>query len=133
MLKKGKNQLSLRVVPIADQTEYAVEDADITLQLKEHFTKELESGNLTKLFNDVELPLVSVLTEMEIEGINIDINFLQELSVTLTEDINKLEKEIYEQAGEEFNIASPKQLGIVLFENMQLVAKKNENRAIFYC
>ena len=126
--KKGKNQLSLRAVPIADQTEYAVEDADITLQLKEHFTKELESGNLTKLFNEAELPLVSVLTGMEIEGINIDVNFLQELSVTLTEDINRLERGIYDQAGEEFNIASPKQLGIVLFENMQLVAKPKKTK-----
>ncbi len=126
--KKGKNQLSMRVVPIADQTEYAVEDADITLQLKEHFTKELESGNVTKLFNEVELPLVSVLTAMEIEGINIDIHFLKKLSVTLTTDINRLEKEIYDQAGEEFNIASPKQLGIVLFEKMQLVAKPKKTK-----
>ena len=126
--KKGKNQLSMRVVPIADQTEYAVEDADITLQLKEHFTKELESGNVTKLFNEVELPLVSVLTAMEIEGINIDIHFLKKLSVTLTADINRLEKEIYNQAGEEFNIASPKQLGIVLFEKMQLVAKPKKTK-----
>tara|TARA_R110002126_G_scaffold99202_3_gene230313 strand:+ start:19431 stop:22280 length:2850 start_codon:yes stop_codon:yes gene_type:complete len=126
--KKGKNQLSMRVVPIADQTEYAVEDADITLQLKEHFTKELEAGNVTKLFNDVELPLVSVLTAMEIEGININTEFLQELSVALTDDINRLEKSIYEQAGEEFNIASPKQLGIVLFENMKLVDKPKKTK-----
>jgi len=126
--KKGKNQLSMRVVPIEDQTEYAVEDADITLQLKEHFTKELETGNVTKLFNDVELPLVSVLTAMEIEGININTEFLQELSVALTEDINRLEKSIYEQAGEEFNIASPKQLGIVLFENMKLVDKPKKTK-----
>ena len=126
--KKGKNQLSMRVVPVADQTEYAVEDADITLQLKEHFTKELESGNVTKLFNDIELPLVSVLTAMEIEGININVPFLNGLSVTLTEDINRLEKEIYNQAGEEFNIASPKQLGIVLFENMQLVDKPKKTK-----
>ena len=126
--KKGKNQLSMRVVPIADQTEYAVEDADITLQLKEHFTKELESGNVTKLFNEVELPLVSVLTAMETEGINIDIHFLKKLSVALTADINRLEKEIYDQAGEEFNIASPKQLGIVLFEKMQLVAKPKKTK-----
>ena len=126
--KKGKNQLSMRAVPIADQTEYAVEDADITLQLKEHFSKELESGKLTELFNNVELPLVSVLTAMEIEGININIDFLNNLSITLTEDINRLEKEIYEQAGEEFNIASPKQLGIVLFENMKLVKKPKKTK-----
>ncbi len=126
--KKGKNQLSMRVVPIADQTEYAVEDADITYQLKQHFTGELETGNVTKLFNEVELPLVSVLTAMEIEGININTEFLQELSVALTDDINRLEKNIYEQAGEEFNIASPKQLGIVLFEKMQLVDKPKKTK-----
>ena len=126
--KKGKNQLSMRVVPIADQTEYAVEDADITFQLKEHFTKELESGNVTKLFNEIELPLVSVLTSMEIEGININTDFLKELSFVLTDDINKLEKNIYEQAGEEFNIASPKQLGIVLFEKMELVKKPKKTK-----
>ncbi|QTD36762.1 DNA polymerase I [Polaribacter batillariae] len=126
--KKGKNQLSMRVVPIADQTEYAVEDADITFQLKQLFTTELESGNVTKLFNDIELPLVSVLTAMEIEGINVDVAFLKQLSVALTEDINRLEKGIYEQAGEEFNIASPKQLGIVLFENMKLVNKPKKTK-----
>jgi DNA polymerase-1 len=89
--KKGKNQLSMRVIPIANQTEYAVEDADITFQLKQLFTGELESGNVTKLFNDIELPLVSVLTAMEIEGININTDFLNKLSVTLTNDINRLE------------------------------------------
>ncbi|MFY0630169.1 MAG: DNA polymerase I [Flavobacteriaceae bacterium] len=126
--KKGKNQLSMRVVPVADQTEYAVEDSDITLQLKEHFTKELESGNVTKLFNNVELPLVSVLTAMEIEGINLNTDFLQELSIDLANDISRLEKSIYEQAGEEFNIASPKQLGVVLFENMKLVDKPKKTK-----
>lgn len=126
--KKGKNQLSLRVVPIKDQTEYAVEDADITLQLKQHFTSELESGNVTKLFNEVELPLVSVLTAMEIEGINLNTKFLSELSVALTDDISRLEKSIYKQAGEEFNIGSPKQLGIVLFEKMELVKKPKKTK-----
>ena len=126
--KKGKNQLSMRAVPIADQTEYAVEDADITLQLKEHFSKELESGKLTELFNNVELPLVSVLTAMEIEGINLNTDFLKKLSIHLTDDINRLEKTIFEQAGEEFNIASPKQLGIVLFENMKLVEKPKKTK-----
>ena len=126
--KKGKNQLSMRTVPIAEQTEYAVEDADITFQLKQLFTGELERGNVTKLFNDIELPLVSVLTAMEIEGININIDFLNKLSVTLTADINRLEKNIYEQAGEEFNIASPKQLGIVLFEKMELVKKPKKTK-----
>ncbi|PKH50096.1 DNA polymerase I [Tenacibaculum sp. Bg11-29] len=126
--KKGKNQLSMRSVDIAKQTEYAVEDADITLQLKEHFTKELESGNVTKLFNEIETPLVAVLTAMEIEGINLNVPFLKELSVDLVSDIERLEKNIYEQAGEEFNIASPKQLGIVLFENMKLVEKPKKTK-----
>ncbi|APG66176.1 DNA polymerase I [Tenacibaculum todarodis] len=126
--KKGKNQLSMRTVALDKQTEYAVEDADITLQLKEHFSKELSEGNLTKLYNEVELPLVSVLTAMEIEGINLNVDFLKELSIALTDDINRLEKGIYEQAGEEFNIASPKQLGIVLFENMKLVDKPKKTK-----
>ena len=126
--KKGKNQLSMRVVPINDQTEYAVEDADITLQLKEHFTKELESGNVTKLFNEVELPLVSVLTAMEIEGINLNTDFLKELSVDLTNDIQRLEQSIYNLAGEEFNIASPKQLGPILFDKLKLVDKPKKTK-----
>jgi DNA polymerase-1 len=127
--KKGKNQLSMRVVPIKDQTEYAVEDADITYQLKEHFTSELAAGNVTELFNNVELPLVSVLTAMEIEGINIDTDFLKELSVALSDDILRLEKSIYEQAGEEFNIASPKQLGVILFEKLELVKKPKKTKS----
>ncbi|MBL4642205.1 MAG: DNA polymerase I, partial [Flavobacteriaceae bacterium] len=126
--KKGKNQLSMRDVELSKQTEYAVEDADITLQLKEHFTKELESGNVTKLFNDIETPLVAVLTAMEIEGINLNTDFLKGLSVDLAEDINRLEKSVFEQAGEEFNLASPKQLGIVLFENMKLVEKPKKTK-----
>jgi DNA polymerase-1 len=126
--KKGKNQLSMRVIPIADQTAYAVEDADITFQLKQLFTDELESGNVTKLFNEIELPLVSVLTAMEIEGINVNTDFLNKLSVALTDDINRLEKNIYEQAGAEFNIASPKQLGIILFEKMELVKKPKKTK-----
>jgi DNA polymerase I len=126
--KKGKNQLSMRAISIKEQTEYAVEDADVTLQLKNHFTKELETGNVTKLFNDVELPLVSVLTSMEIEGININTDFLKELSIALTADIDRLEKAIYSQAGEEFNIASPKQLGVVLFENLKLIDKPKKTK-----
>ncbi len=126
--KKGKNQLSMRVVPLKDQTEYAVEDADITFQLKEHFTKELESGNLTELFREVEIPLVSVLTAMEIEGINLNTEFLGGLSTVLTSDISDLESAIYEQAGETFNIASPKQLGPILFDKLKLVDKPKKTK-----
>ena len=126
--KKGKNQLSMRVVPLKDQTEYAVEDADITFQLKEHFTKELESGNLTELFREVEIPLVSVLTAMEIEGINLNTEFLGGLSTILTSDISELESAIFEQAGETFNIASPKQLGPILFDKLKLVDKPKKTK-----
>ncbi len=126
--KKGKNQLSMRSVESSKQSEYAVEDADITLQLKEHFEKELESGNVTKLFKEVELPLVKVLTDMEIEGININTDYLKELSVELTKDIERLEKGIYEQAGEEFNLASPKQLGPILFDKLKLVDKPKKTK-----
>ncbi|CAL2089378.1 DNA polymerase I [Tenacibaculum sp. 190524A02b] len=126
--KKGKNQLSMRQVELPKQTEYAVEDADVTLQLKEHFTKELDSGNVTKLFNEVETPLVSVLTAMEIEGVNLNTDFLKSLSNDLSTDIQELEKRIYEQAGEEFNIASPKQLGPILFEKLKLVDKPKKTK-----
>ncbi|GFD75447.1 DNA polymerase I [Tenacibaculum sp. KUL113] len=126
--KKGKNQLSMRQVDLPKQTEYAVEDADITYQLKEHFSKELESGNVTKLFNEVETPLVSVLTAMEIEGINLDTDFLKTLSKALSKDISQLEQNIYEQAGEEFNIASPKQLGPILFDKLKLVDKPKKTK-----
>ncbi len=126
--KKGKNQLSMRVVPVEKQTEYAVEDSDITLQLKVHFEKEMEVGNLTKLFNEVEMPLVSVLTAMEVEGINLDKSYLATLSEALTEDIDRLEKGIYEQAGETFNLASPKQLGPILFDKLKLVDKPKKTK-----
>ncbi|MBC8753045.1 DNA polymerase I [Kordia sp. YSTF-M3] len=126
--KKGKNQLSMRQVPLEQQTEYAVEDADITYQLKEHFIKELESGHLTKLFTDVEVPLVTVLSAMEIEGINLNPDFLNELSVDLKTDVDRLEKAIFEQAGEEFNLASPKQLGPILFDKLKLVDKPKKTK-----
>ncbi|WP_299894939.1 DNA polymerase I [uncultured Aquimarina sp.] len=126
--KKGKNQLSFRQVPQEKQTEYAVEDADITYQLKEHFTPELNAANILSLFEDIEVPLLRVLADMEIEGINLDKEFLQSLSEELDKDIKTLESDIYTEAGEEFNIASPKQLGIVLFEKMKLVDKPKKTK-----
>ena len=126
--KKGKNQLSMRDVPLEKQTEYAVEDTDITLQLKEHFQNELGEANTQKLFNDIEIPLLRVLAAMELEGINLDVNFLNSLSEDLNSDISNLEKSIYEAAGEEFNIASPKQLGIILFEKLKLVDKPKKTK-----
>lgn len=125
---KGKNQLSMRDVPLDKLTEYAVEDADITLQLKHHFEQELNQANTKALFNTIEMPLVKVLAHMELEGIKLDSNFLNSLSVDLNQDILNLEQEIYRLAGEEFNIASPKQLGIVLFEKMKLVDKPKKTK-----
>jgi DNA polymerase-1 len=126
--KKGKNQKSMRDVPVEDQTEYAVEDADITFQLKEHFSNELKDANIQKLFTDIELPLLRVLADMEAEGINLDEAFLNSLSGDLESDIASLEKNIYEEAGEEFNIASPKQLGEILFGKMKLVEKPKKTK-----
>ena len=126
--KKGKNQLSFRQVPIDQQTEYAVEDADITLQLKEHFAPELKETKTATLFEDIEIPLLRVLADMEIEGINLDETFLQSLSGELDNDIKQLENKIYTEAGEEFNIASPKQLGVILFEKLKLVNKPKKTK-----
>ncbi len=126
--KKGKNQLSMRDVPLDKQTEYAVEDADITLQLKEHFEKELGEANTQQLFDEIEVPLLRVLADMELEGINLDKGFLNSLSTDLDKDIKTLESKIYESAGEEFNIASPKQLGEILFDKMKLVDKPKKTK-----
>ncbi|MGY0393529.1 DNA polymerase I [Bizionia sp. KMM 8389] len=126
--KKGKNQKSMRDVPLETQTEYAVEDADITLQLKEHFTKELGQANTQTLFDDIEIPLLRVLAAMELEGINLDTEFLSSLSEQLNADIEALQKQIYTAAGEEFNIASPKQLGDILFDKMKLVDKPKKTK-----
>ncbi len=126
--KKGKNQLSFRQVPVDKQTEYAVEDADVTFQLKEHFAPELKEANNVSLFEDIEVPLLRVLADMEIEGINLDKEFLNSLSTALDEDIKSLEGKIYTEAGEIFNIASPKQLGVILFEKMKLVDKPKKTK-----
>ena len=126
--KKGKNQGSMRDVPLNQQTQYAVEDTDITLQLKHHFEKELAEALTTELFKTVELNLVEVLTDMEAEGINLNVDFLNELSKTLTADIMILEKEIFTEVGETFNLASPKQLGVILFEKLKLVDKPKKTK-----
>ena len=118
----------MRDVPIDLQTEYAVEDADITLQLKEHFQSELGEANTQKLFDEIEIPLLRVLASMELEGINLNKSYLKELSVILDKDIKRLEQDIYETAGETFNIASPKQLGEILFDKMKLVDKPKKTK-----
>ena len=126
--KKGKNQISMREVDLVKQTEYSVEDADITFQLKHHFQRELSNANTISVYDKVELPLVKVLASMESEGINLDTQFLKELSKTLFSDIKILEKNIFEEAGESFNLASPKQLGVILFDKLKLVEKPKKTK-----
>ena len=126
--KKGENQGSMRDVPLDQQTQYAVEDADITLQLKHHFEKELAEAFTTELFKNVELSLVEVLADMEAEGINLNVDFLNELSKNLTADIMILEKDIFTEVGETFNLASTKQLGVILFEKLKLVDKPKKTK-----
>lgn len=126
--KKGKNQKSMREVPLDQQTEYASEDADITLQLKHFFDKELQEANTRKLFDEIEIPLVKVLAAMELEGIRLDQEYLGSLHEALENDIKELEEKIYSEAGEEFKISSPKQLGVILFEKLQLVKKPKKTK-----
>lgn len=126
--KKGKNQLSMRDVPLEQQTEYAVEDADITFQLAQHFRPELAEAKTEELFNTIEIPLLHVLADMELEGINLDKDFLNSLSEDLNNDIKNLQSKIFEEAGQEFNIASPKQLGEVLFDKLKLVDKPKKTK-----
>lgn len=124
--KKGKNQKTMREVSLEDVKEYAVEDADVTLQLKEFFDTELDATNTKKLFEEIEVPLVPVLAAMEMEGINLDVPFLKSLSADLEADIQKLEDQIYENAGEKFNLASPKQLGDILFDKLKIGGAKQK-------
>ena len=126
--KKGKNQLSMRDVPLEQQTEYAVEDADITFQLAQHFRPELADAKTEELFNTIEIPLLHVLADMELEGINLDKDFLNSLSEDLNNDIKNLQSKIFEEAGQEFNIASPKQLGEILFDKLKLVDKPKKTK-----
>ena len=126
--KKGKNQVSMRDVPIDQQTEYAAEDADITWQLKEHFEKELGKNEQRTLLDKVELPLVRVLAAMELAGICIDLPYLNDMSNVLQQEATVLEQRIFEKAGETFNLASPKQLGPVLFDKLKLVEKPKKTK-----
>ncbi len=125
---KGKNQGTMRDVELEAIKEYAAEDADITLQLKETFEPLLIKSNADKLANEIENPLIYVLADMEREGVNIDRQTLADISTELQKDIIQLEKTIYEKAGVRFNIASPKQLGEVLFDKLQLDPKAKKTK-----
>ncbi len=127
--KKGKGQGTMRDVAPEEITEYAGEDADITLQLKEVFEKELQQdAALSKLFYEMEMPVVNVLTEMEYEGVSINASTLHELSDELQKSIQEIEGDIYQLADTEFNIGSPKQLGEVLFDQMRLIEKPKKTK-----
>lgn len=124
--KKGKNQLSMRDVALEDIKEYATEDADITLQLKQHFQPILERVGTKKLFDEIEVPLIQVLADMEREGINLDKEFLKSMSSEMQKEIEAFENKIYEEAGEKFNLASPKQLGDILFDKLKIGGAKQK-------
>jgi DNA polymerase I len=126
--KKGKGQLNMRDVEIEKIKEYAAEDADVTLQLKQLFAPQLIERNGQKLFDEVEVPLIDVLNDMEREGIRINAQFLNDYSVELAKEIGALEKRIHELAGVNFNIASPKQLGEVLFDHLKLDPKAKKTK-----
>nr|WP_293836127.1 DNA polymerase I [uncultured Arsenicibacter sp.] len=126
--KKGPKQLTMRDVEMQKVVEYAAEDADITLQLKETFAPLLEKDSLNKLFEQVEMPLVNVLADIELEGVRVDQKALADLSATLEVDIRQVQQEIYTIAGSEFNIGSPKQLGEILFERLKLDKNAKKTR-----
>ena len=126
--KKGKDQGSMRDVAIEQIAEYASEDADVTLQLKEKFIPMLEETQTSKLLAEVEIPLIPVLSAMEQEGIRLDIGALKELSKELEGDIAKLDGEIQGMAGTPFNISSPKQVGDILFEILKIDEKPKKTK-----
>jgi DNA polymerase-1 len=126
--KKGKGQGTMRDVETEKIKEYAAEDADITLQLKSKFVPLLKENDVEKIFNEVDTPLIKVLTNMEYEGVKIDTEFLLKYSVELEKLAKTSEELVYTQAGHRFNLASPKQLGEVLFEKLKLDPKAKKTK-----
>ncbi len=126
--KKGKGQGTMRDVEIEKIKEYAAEDADITLQLKQKFAPLLKENDVEKVFNEVDTPLIKVLLELEYEGVRIDTEFLKNYSVVLEKLAKESEELVYKQAGVRFNLASPKQLGEVLFEKLLLDPKAKKTK-----
>ena len=126
--KKGKSQGNMRDVDEDDVTVYACEDADITLRLKAEFDPLLKENNLERLFHEAENPLIEVLSDMEFEGVRIDTDSLAEMSVSLEKESKEIENKVYELAGVRFNLASPKQLGEVLFDKLQLDPKAKKTK-----
>lgn len=126
--EKGRHQKSMRDLEPKDVYEYAAEDADVTLKLKNVLEPKLKEANADKLFWEMEMPLVPVLADMEMTGVCLDTASLKETSELFTKRMTDLEKKIYEEAGERFNISSPKQVGDILFGKMQLVEKPKKTR-----
>lgn len=125
---KGKNQLNMKEVPIEQVKEYAVEDTDVTLQLQKIFKAKIETEGVHRLFYEVENPLVQVLADMEYEGVKIDVDFLKTYAASLEKELIDIERKIHEAVGHSFNIASPKQLGEVLFEELKLDEKAKKTK-----
>jgi len=125
---KGKNQRSMRDLQPSEVYEYACEDADITLQLKEKLEPELKRLECERLFYDIEMPLMPVLAEMEMNGVCLDTASLNETSKAFTDRMNEIELRIYELAGQSFNIASPKQVGEILFDKLRIVEKAKKTK-----
>ena len=128
IIGKGKNQITLEQLPTKTLCNFYLEQTDLIFQLKVYFDKELVAAKTDQLFHETETKLLEVLSEMELEGINLDTAFLKSLATDLDKDITNLETEIYKESGEEFNIASPKQLGVILFEKLQLVDKPKKTK-----
>jgi DNA polymerase-1 len=118
--KKGKNQLSMRDIPVEKVVEYASEDADVTLQLKEYLAPELAKEGFQELYDKVEEPMIKALVQLEYNGIKLDSQFLHDYSKEFDAELKQLEKDIYDIAGSPFNIASPKQVGVILFERLEV-------------
>lgn len=125
---KGKNQGNMRDLTPASVYEYACEDADVTLKLKNKLEKELDENNVRKLFEEIEMPLIPVLAYMERNGVRIDTEALKETSRHFTLRMKQIEEEVYQLAGTEFNIASPKQVGEVLFDRLKIVEKAKKTK-----
>ena len=125
---KGKNQRSMRELDPKEVYEYAAEDADITLQLKNKLEPELKQQGAEKLFYEIEMPLMPVLAEMEMTGVCLDTDSLSETSKQLTQRMLDIEQRIYELAGEHFNIASPKQVGDILFDKLKIIDKAKKTK-----
>jgi DNA polymerase-1 len=126
--KKGKDQLNMRAVPVEIIKNYAAEDADVTLKLKNVFVSHLIESGTEKLFHEVELPLIEALAGMEREGINVDVAGLNEFSSQLQDDITKVDAEIQALAGTKFNISSPKQVGEILFDYLKIIEKPKKTK-----